>query len=70
MDSPTSAAAPSAQGKTSRIVSEYLKGKDEQWRALYERKRPLTLLELPIDILQLIVKEACELAAVPPGSVR
>ncbi|KAL2020660.1 hypothetical protein VTK56DRAFT_8056 [Thermocarpiscus australiensis] len=56
MDSPSPAAV-STQEKTSRIVSEYLKGKDEQWRAIYERKRPLTLLELPIDILQLIVKE-------------
>jgi hypothetical protein len=40
-------------------VSEYLKEKDQQRRAIYQRKRPLTLLELPVDILQLIVKEAC-----------
>ncbi|KAK3336576.1 hypothetical protein B0T19DRAFT_43299 [Cercophora scortea] len=43
--------------KTSKIVSQYLKGKDQQWKAIYERKGPLTLLELPIDILRLIVKE-------------
>ncbi|KAK3939125.1 hypothetical protein QBC46DRAFT_153068 [Diplogelasinospora grovesii] len=46
-----------AHDKTSKIVSKYLKGKDQQWKALYERKRPLTLLELPVDILRLIVKE-------------
>ncbi|GAB1311399.1 hypothetical protein MFIFM68171_01609 [Madurella fahalii] len=58
MDSPACAtAAASTQEKTSKIVSEYLKGKDQQWREIYQRKRPLTLLELPIDILQLIVKE-------------
>ncbi|KAK0730796.1 hypothetical protein B0H67DRAFT_562924 [Lasiosphaeris hirsuta] len=53
----TPAPTPSAKEKTSRIVSEYLKGKDEQWKALYERKGALTLLELPVDILRLIVKE-------------
>ncbi|KAK0612922.1 hypothetical protein B0T17DRAFT_593175 [Bombardia bombarda] len=47
----------STQEKTSRIVSEYLKGKDQQWKAIYERKGPLTLLELPVDVLRLIVKE-------------
>ena len=58
---PTPAPAPvpsSHTEKTSRIVSEYLKGKDQQWKELYEKKRPLTLLELPVDILRLIVKEA------------
>lgn len=47
----------SSQEKTSRLLSDYLKGKHQQWKALYE-KRPLTLLELPVDILRLIVKEA------------
>ncbi|KAL2263071.1 hypothetical protein VTK26DRAFT_8359 [Humicola hyalothermophila] len=43
------------------MVSEYLqgkgKGKDQQLRAIRDRKGPLTLLDLPVDILQLIAKE-------------
>ena len=39
-------------------VSKYLKGKEREWREVSERGRPLDLLELPVDILNLIVKEA------------
>jgi hypothetical protein len=54
------AAAPLAQhDRASKTVSGYLGEKGEEWKALYEKKRPLTLLELPVDILRLIVKEAC-----------
>ncbi|KAK1758232.1 hypothetical protein QBC47DRAFT_358106 [Echria macrotheca] len=48
--------APAADDKT-RIVYKYLKDRNQQWGGLLERKRPLTLLELPVDILRLIVKE-------------
>jgi hypothetical protein len=39
-------------------VSKYLKDKERLWNQVSERKGPLTLLELPVDILRLIVKEA------------
>lgn len=60
MESPTTTGGVGpSQDKTTQVVSEYFKERTQQWRAIYERKRPLTLLELPVDILQLIVKEAC-----------
>ncbi|KAK4187971.1 hypothetical protein QBC35DRAFT_215547 [Podospora australis] len=43
-------------GDTDSFVSEYLKWKEPR-QTTQERKAPLTLLELPVDILQLIVKE-------------
>ncbi|KAK5655443.1 hypothetical protein OQA88_5714 [Cercophora sp. LCS_1] len=59
--------SPTTHEKTSKIVIEYLKGKDkgkdEQWRTLAERKRPLTLLELPVDILRLIITHTNDLTA-------
>lgn len=56
----SAAAAPSAQQyPETRTVSGYLGEKDQEWKALYEKKRPLTLLELPVDILRLVVKEVC-----------
>jgi len=63
--SQASTAHPAAvQEKSSKAVSDYLKqkGKDEQLRVLRERKRPLNLLDLPVDILQMIAKEACLLS--------
>ncbi|KAK3366942.1 hypothetical protein B0T24DRAFT_372810 [Lasiosphaeria ovina] len=48
--------APSNE-EADRIISDYLKGKDQQWKAFFERKGRLTLLELPVDILRLIVRE-------------
>ncbi|OIW35624.1 hypothetical protein CONLIGDRAFT_627666 [Coniochaeta ligniaria NRRL 30616] len=38
-------------------VSKYLKDKGREWNKVSERNGPLTLLELPVDILRLIVKE-------------
>ncbi|SPQ19301.1 1de2fdfa-27ad-4fe8-801b-7844a025643e [Thermothielavioides terrestris] len=60
--SPTGAAE-STREKTARAVSvsEYFRERTQQWRAIYERKRPLTLLELPIDILQLIITHTNDL---------
>ena len=48
----------SAKQATSLSVSRYLKEKEQEWKAVSERIRPLTLLELPVDILSLVVKEA------------
>ncbi len=45
-------------------ISRLLKGKDREWEAATHRPGPLTLLELPADILRLIVKEVM---CTPPG---
>ncbi|KAK0656806.1 hypothetical protein B0T16DRAFT_400258 [Cercophora newfieldiana] len=51
-------AAPQArQEQASKTVSGYLGEKGLEWKAVYDKERPLTLLELPVDILRLIVKE-------------
>ena len=40
-------------------MSELLKDRDGEWKSVAERKRPLQLLDLPIDVLKEIVKEVC-----------
>ena len=42
---------------TTSVISKFLKGKEREWEAVSQRKGPLTLLELPVDVLRLIVKE-------------
>lgn len=39
------------------IISEYLRSKDPDWDNVPQRTEPLNLLELPVDVLRLIVKE-------------
>lgn len=39
------------------IISEYLRSKDRDWDHVTKRTEPLNLLELPVDVLRLIVKE-------------
>ncbi|KAK5248181.1 hypothetical protein LTR16_006547, partial [Cryomyces antarcticus] len=39
------------------IMSRLLKGKDKEWAAVVEKKRPLQLLDLPVDVLKEIIKE-------------
>ncbi|KAK4103094.1 hypothetical protein N658DRAFT_565543 [Parathielavia hyrcaniae] len=56
MNSPTSAAG-LAEEWTGRVVSKRVKERGQKCHTAYPRKRPLTLLELPVDILQLVVKE-------------
>jgi hypothetical protein len=51
-------AAPPQHDQASKTLSGYLGEKGEEWKAVYDKKRPLALLELPVDILRLIVKEA------------
>lgn len=41
------------------VISEYLRSKDPDWDNVPQRTEPLTLLELPVDVLRLIVKEVC-----------
>jgi len=40
---------------TKDVVSRTLKGKEKEWAAVAEKKRPLQLLDLPVDILREIV---------------
>ncbi|KAK4170411.1 F-box domain-protein [Cladorrhinum sp. PSN259] len=54
MDTPNNAATRLAQGKVDDIIAELVKERETH---TLQRKGPLTLLELPIDILQLIFKE-------------
>jgi hypothetical protein len=49
-----------AGAEASSVISKSLKETSQKRGAGNEGKRPLTLLELPVDILQLIAKEACE----------
>ncbi len=42
------------------LVRKLLKGKEDEWTAVISRKQgKLTLLELPLDVLRLIVAEVC-----------
>ena len=36
---------------------QLLKGKEKEWAATVEKKRPLRLLDLPVDVLKEILKE-------------
>jgi hypothetical protein len=67
MDSPTSVPG-SPEGKMNCDVSKHVKEKTQKCQAAYPRKRPLNLLELPVDILQLIVKEACACSTMASGT--
>lgn len=44
-----------SQAITKDVVSRTLKGKEKEWAAVAEKKRPLQLLDLPVDILREIV---------------
>ena len=59
MDSPAIAAGP-AQDKPGRAAPGSSKKAAQKFGTLNSSKGSLTLLELPLDILQLIVKEVCE----------
>ena len=41
-------------------LSKFLKGKEKEWDAVSKRQGPLRLLDLPLDVLHLVVKEVCE----------
>lgn len=46
--------------RDSSIISEYLRSKDPGWDSVDQRTEPQNLLDLPVDILRLIVKEASQ----------
>lgn len=39
------------------VISRLLQGKEKEWAAVADRKGPLQLLDLPVDILKEIVRE-------------
>lgn len=41
-------------------VVRSLKGKEKEWTAVAEKKRPLQLLDLPVDILKEIIEKVCQ----------
>ena len=43
---------------TAAKMASLLSGKKREWEAVKKKTRPLRLLDLPVDILRLIVKEA------------
>lgn len=47
----------SGEGFVRKKLSKFLKGKEKEWMAVAQRKGPLKLLDLPMDILKEIVKE-------------
>jgi hypothetical protein len=49
-------AQPKATG-TERLLVKHLQGKKEEWDAITAQQEPLRLLNLPVDILQAILKE-------------
>ncbi|GKT48305.1 uncharacterized protein ColSpa_08486 [Colletotrichum spaethianum] len=52
---------PDAGADPSTVMRKLMKGKDKEWDAVVSvrsAKKKLTLLELPVDILRLIIKEA------------
>ncbi|KAK0718833.1 hypothetical protein B0T21DRAFT_57330 [Apiosordaria backusii] len=57
MDTPIDAPNGAPQGKPAHVVSKYLKERYQERNVTPRRNGRLTLLELPVDILQLIVKE-------------
>ncbi len=57
LDSLPSEAGPRADGFVRKKLSKFLKGKEEEWTAVAQRKGPLQLLDLPMDVLKEIVKE-------------
>ncbi len=47
----------SRDGSVRKKLSKFLKGKEEEWTAVAQKKGPLQLLDLPMDVLKEIVKE-------------
>jgi hypothetical protein len=70
MDAPQSSSLLPPNQRTSPTLSEKtallrsLKGKEKEWIAVAEKKRPLQLLDMPVDILKEIIEK------VSPASVR
>jgi hypothetical protein len=70
MDAPQSSVLPPNQRTSSTLAEKAallrsLKGKEKEWVAVAEKKRPLQLLDMPVDILKEII-EKVSLAPICP----
>jgi hypothetical protein len=61
LDPMTSDGGPRGDGSVRKKLSKLLKGKEEEWTAVAQKKGPLQLLDLPMDVLKEIVKEVLNL---------
>ena len=61
------APSPSTRDQARSAVHKFLRNKEQEWKAVADRKRPLTLLELPVDVLRLIVKEVGFFSTLAPS---
>jgi len=57
MSDPLTDGGPRGDGLVRKKLSKLLKGKEEEWTAVAQKKGPLQLLDLPMDVLKEIVKE-------------
>ena len=57
LDPLTSEGGQRGDGFVRKKLSKLLKGKEEEWTAVAQKKGPLQLLDLPMDVLKEIVKE-------------
>ncbi|RBQ75774.1 hypothetical protein VDGD_08757 [Verticillium dahliae] len=60
---------PNPTEEAAMALRKLLKGKEEEWSAVSRRTGRLTLLELPFDILRLIVNEVCRLPVPLPHAL-
>lgn len=60
--SPTTSKLPESNATPGRAVSRLLKGKEKEWSCITERKGPLRLLDLPVDILREIINQVCPIS--------
>lgn len=64
-DAPEYATRETSEAKVARL----LKGKEKEWAAAAQQRGPLRLLNLPLDILKIILKEVNAAAEYPRWSI-
>lgn len=42
--------------RTQKLLTKLLQGRESEWTDVAEKSKPLRLLDLPVDVLQVIVK--------------
>src|SRR5271156_1195686 len=57
MDSGEKAALGGHQSRQEQVLTKHLRGKAIEWASMADRGQPLQLLDLPVDILQAVIKE-------------
>jgi hypothetical protein len=46
-----------SRSRQEEVIAKHLQGKQGEWAAVADKKEPLQLLDLPVDVLRVIVKE-------------